>query len=94
MLSHQAKEGDLAVIGLVLDDPCLTSRKFREWKQRNHELFVDICEYSNGGGGVAPLELVSDATAAAIAMGNAGDLSPLSPTTLMMHTHSFIETHV
>ncbi|XP_041949819.1 connector enhancer of kinase suppressor of ras 2 isoform X2 [Alosa sapidissima] len=76
----KAKEGDLAVIGLILDDPCLTSRKFREWKQRNHELFVDICEFSAG-----PLELASDATA--------GDLSPLSPT-LMMHTHSFIETHV
>ncbi|KAL2095169.1 hypothetical protein ACEWY4_009888 [Coilia grayii] len=74
----KAKEGDLAIIGLILDDPCLTSRKFREWKQRNHELFVDICEFSAG-----PLELASDAA----------DLSPLSPT-LMMHTHSFIETHV
>lgn len=75
----QAKEGDMAIIGLILDDPCLTSRKFREWKQRNQELFVDICEFSAG-----PLELASDAAA---------DLSPLSPT-LMMHTHSFIETHV
>ncbi|XP_056116022.1 connector enhancer of kinase suppressor of ras 2 [Rhinichthys klamathensis goyatoka] len=74
----KAKEGDLAIISQVLDDPCLTSRKFREWKQRNHELFLDICEFSS-----APLEPPSDSN----------DLSPLSPT-LMMHTHSFIETHV
>ncbi|XP_030648420.1 connector enhancer of kinase suppressor of ras 2 [Chanos chanos] len=74
----KAKEGDLAIISQVLDDPCLTSRKFREWKQRNQELFMDICEFSS-----APLEL----------SGDPADLSPLSPT-LMMHTHSFIETHV
>lgn len=74
----KAKEGDLAVIGQVLDDPCLTSRKFREWKQRNQELFLDICEFSS-----APLELPTET----------GDLLPLSPT-LLMHTHSFIETHV
>ncbi|TSR75243.1 Connector enhancer of kinase suppressor of ras 2 [Bagarius yarrelli] len=74
----KAKEGDLAVIGQVLDDPCLTSRKFREWKQRNQELFLDICEFSS-----TPLELPAEP----------GDLSPLSPT-LLMHTHSFIETHV
>lgn len=66
------------MIGQLLDDPCLTSRKFREWKQRNQELFLDICEFSS-----APLELPTEP----------GDLSPLSPT-LLMHTHSFIETHV
>uniref|UniRef100_A0AAY4EPB7 Uncharacterized protein n=1 Tax=Denticeps clupeoides TaxID=299321 RepID=A0AAY4EPB7_9TELE len=74
----KAKEGDLSILSQVLDDPCLTSRKFREWKQRNKELFLDICEFSS-----APLELTTET----------GDLSPLSPT-LMMHTHSFIETHV
>uniref|UniRef100_A0A8C1GUA5 Uncharacterized protein n=1 Tax=Cyprinus carpio TaxID=7962 RepID=A0A8C1GUA5_CYPCA len=74
----KAKEGDLTIISQLLDDPCLTSRKFREWKQRNHELFLDICEFSS-----APLEPPSESN----------DLSPLSPT-LMMHTHSFIETHV
>ncbi|KAM9440625.1 connector enhancer of kinase suppressor of ras 2 [Clarias gariepinus] len=74
----KAKEGDLSVIGQLLDDPCLTSRKFREWKQRNQELFLDICEFSS-----TPLELPAEP----------GDLSPLSPT-LLMHTHSFIETHV
>uniref|UniRef100_A0A3B1IYL7 Connector enhancer of kinase suppressor of Ras 2 n=1 Tax=Astyanax mexicanus TaxID=7994 RepID=A0A3B1IYL7_ASTMX len=74
----KAKEGDLAAIVQVLDDPCLTSRKLREWKQRNHELFLDICEFSS-----APLEPSTDPN----------DLSPLSPT-LLMHTHSFIETHV
>ncbi|XP_076847174.1 connector enhancer of kinase suppressor of ras 2 isoform X2 [Brachyhypopomus gauderio] len=72
----KAKEGDLAVITQVLDDPCLTSRKFRDWKLRNHELFSDICEFS-------PLDPPTDPN----------DLSPLSAT-LMMHTHSFIETHV
>uniref|UniRef100_A0A8C2CJX7 Si:ch211-26b3.4 n=1 Tax=Cyprinus carpio TaxID=7962 RepID=A0A8C2CJX7_CYPCA len=77
-LHQQAKEGDLAIISQLLDDPCLTSRKFREWKQRNHELFLDVCEFSS-----APLEPPSESN----------DLSPLSPT-LMMHTHSFIETHV
>uniref|UniRef100_A0AAR2M4L2 Uncharacterized protein n=1 Tax=Pygocentrus nattereri TaxID=42514 RepID=A0AAR2M4L2_PYGNA len=74
----KAKEGDLSAIGQVLDDPCLTSRKFREWKQRNHELFLDICEFSS-----VPLEPPTEPN----------DLSPLSPT-LLMHTHSFIETHV
>ncbi|XP_036435911.1 connector enhancer of kinase suppressor of ras 2 [Colossoma macropomum] len=74
----KAKEGDLTAIGQVLDDPCLTSRKFREWKQRNHELFLDICEFSS-----VPLEPPTEPN----------DLSPLSPT-LLMHTHSFIETHV
>lgn len=66
------------MISQVLDDPGLTSRKFREWKQRNQELFLDICEFS-----AAPLELPTEP----------GDLSPLSQT-LLMHTHSFIETHV
>ncbi|XP_035382669.1 connector enhancer of kinase suppressor of ras 2 [Electrophorus electricus] len=74
----KAKEEDLAVITQVLDDPCLTSRKFREWKQRNLELFSDICKFSS-----APLEPPTEPN----------DLSPLSPT-LLMHTHSFIETHV
>lgn len=73
----KAKEGDLIAIGQVLDDPCLTSRKLREWKQRNQELFLDICEFSS-----TPLELPTEP-----------DLSSLSPT-LLMHTHSFIETHV
>uniref|UniRef100_A0A674A728 Si:ch211-26b3.4 n=1 Tax=Salmo trutta TaxID=8032 RepID=A0A674A728_SALTR len=74
----KAKEGDLAIISQVLDDPSLNSQKFQEWKQQHHELFVDICEFSS-----APTESHPEGS----------DLSPLSPP-LMMHTHSFIETHV
>ena len=74
----QAKEGDLAIISQVLDDPGLNSQKFQEWKQQHHELFVDICEFSS-----VPTEPHPEGS----------DLSPLSPP-LMMHTHSFIETHV
>uniref|UniRef100_A0A8C4SZP3 Si:ch211-26b3.4 n=1 Tax=Erpetoichthys calabaricus TaxID=27687 RepID=A0A8C4SZP3_ERPCA len=44
----KAKEGDLCIINQVLDDPNLNSKKFREWKQRHHELFMDICEFSSG----------------------------------------------
>uniref|UniRef100_A0A6Q2ZJZ8 Uncharacterized protein n=1 Tax=Esox lucius TaxID=8010 RepID=A0A6Q2ZJZ8_ESOLU len=74
----KAKEGDLAIINQVLDDPGLNSQTFQEWKQQHHELFVDICEFSS-----APTEPHPEGS----------DLSPLSPP-LMMHTHSFIETHV
>ncbi|KYO38442.1 hypothetical protein Y1Q_0015683 [Alligator mississippiensis] len=42
----KAKEGDLAIINNVLDDPSLTSKKFKEWKLQNYEFFLDICEYS------------------------------------------------
>ncbi|XP_043913208.1 connector enhancer of kinase suppressor of ras 2-like [Protopterus annectens] len=70
----KAKEGDLAIINQLLDDPTLTSKKFREWKQMNYELFLDICEYS----------------AALSPQNGASEL--MAP--LLMHTHSFIETHV
>ncbi|XP_053570932.1 connector enhancer of kinase suppressor of ras 2-like [Bombina bombina] len=42
----KAKEGDLKIINNLLDDPNVTSKKFKEWKQRNYEFYVDICEYS------------------------------------------------
>ncbi|XP_014376973.1 connector enhancer of kinase suppressor of ras 2-like [Alligator sinensis] len=42
----KAKEGDLAIINNLLDDPSLTSKKFKEWKLQNYEFFLDICEYS------------------------------------------------
>ncbi|XP_069068719.1 connector enhancer of kinase suppressor of ras 2-like [Pleurodeles waltl] len=42
----KAKEGDLAIINNLLEDPNLTSKKFKEWKQNNYEFFLDICEYS------------------------------------------------
>ncbi|KAJ8266453.1 hypothetical protein GJAV_G00130600 [Gymnothorax javanicus] len=74
----KAKEGDLAVLNLVLDDPALTSKTFREWKQHYQELFLDICEFSSG-----PRD----------SHNGAAELSPLAAP-LMTHTHSFIETHV
>ncbi|NXX78366.1 CNKR2 kinase, partial [Urocolius indicus] len=42
----KAKEGDLTVINSLLDDPNLTSKKFEDWKLKNYEFFLDICEYS------------------------------------------------
>ncbi|XP_009324930.1 PREDICTED: connector enhancer of kinase suppressor of ras 2-like [Pygoscelis adeliae] len=42
----KAKEGDLTVINSLLDDPNLTSKKFNDWKLKNYEFFLDICEYS------------------------------------------------
>ncbi|NXV45202.1 CNKR2 kinase, partial [Uria aalge] len=42
----KAKEGDLTVINSLLDDPNLTSKKFKDWKLKNYEFFLDICEYS------------------------------------------------
>ncbi|XP_008112848.1 connector enhancer of kinase suppressor of ras 2 isoform X1 [Anolis carolinensis] len=41
----KAKEGDLVVINNLLHDPKLTSKKFKEWKVKNYEFFLDICEY-------------------------------------------------
>ncbi|XP_060548076.1 connector enhancer of kinase suppressor of ras 2-like isoform X3 [Pantherophis guttatus] len=42
----KAKEGDLAMINSLLHEPNLTSKKFKEWKTKNYEFFLDICEYS------------------------------------------------
>ncbi|MEE6519383.1 hypothetical protein FKM82_031172, partial [Ascaphus truei] len=42
----KAKEGDLVILNNLLDDPSLTSKKFKEWKLKNYEFFMDICEYS------------------------------------------------
>ncbi|KFQ85763.1 Connector enhancer of kinase suppressor of ras 2, partial [Phoenicopterus ruber ruber] len=42
----KAKEGDLTVINSLLDDPNLTSKKFKDWKLKNYEFFLDISEYS------------------------------------------------
>ncbi|KAF7244923.1 Connector enhancer of kinase suppressor of ras 2 [Varanus komodoensis] len=41
----KSKEGDLAMINSLLHDPTLTSKKFKEWKTKNYEFFLDICEY-------------------------------------------------
>uniref|UniRef100_A0A4W4DVX5 Connector enhancer of kinase suppressor of Ras 2b n=1 Tax=Electrophorus electricus TaxID=8005 RepID=A0A4W4DVX5_ELEEL len=47
----KAKEGELVIIKQLLEDPHLTAKKFREWKQWHSELFVDICELSSGNDG-------------------------------------------
>ncbi|KAI1898911.1 hypothetical protein AGOR_G00077270 [Albula goreensis] len=51
----KAKEAELALINQLLEEPNLTSKKFREWKQRHHELFMDICEFGSGDNGTADL---------------------------------------
>lgn len=38
----QAKEAELQLINRILDDSELTAEKFREWKQCNEELFLEI----------------------------------------------------
>ena len=55
LLPTQAKEGELAIINQLLEDPKLTSKKLREMKQWHHELFLDICEFSSGNNGAADL---------------------------------------
>ncbi|KAJ8282056.1 hypothetical protein COCON_G00045750 [Conger conger] len=51
----KAKEGELALINQLLEEPNLTSKKFREWKQHHHELYMDIFEFSPGDNGTADL---------------------------------------
>ncbi|XP_025976469.2 connector enhancer of kinase suppressor of ras 2 isoform X4 [Dromaius novaehollandiae] len=42
----KAREGEVAIIDKVLDNPDLTSRDFQEWKQMYLDLFLDICQGS------------------------------------------------
>lgn len=42
----QAREGEVAIIDKVLDNPALTSRDFQEWKQMYLDLFMDIYQSS------------------------------------------------
>ncbi|OCT67620.1 hypothetical protein XELAEV_18038921mg [Xenopus laevis] len=42
----KAKEGELTVISSLLEDPHLSAKRFKDWKQKNLEFFLDICEYS------------------------------------------------
>ncbi|XP_074850246.1 connector enhancer of kinase suppressor of ras 2 isoform X5 [Carettochelys insculpta] len=45
----KAREGEVAIIDKVLDNPDLTSKNFQEWKQIYLDLFLDICQNSNPG---------------------------------------------
>ncbi|XP_073446003.1 connector enhancer of kinase suppressor of ras 2-like isoform X2 [Dendrobates tinctorius] len=58
----KAKEGDLSVINTLFDDPTLTAKKFKDWKLKNFEFFMDICEYS---GTLKPQNGASDSAAPA-----------------------------
>ncbi|KAM9300723.1 connector enhancer of kinase suppressor of ras 2 isoform 4-T4 [Morus bassanus] len=42
----KAREGEVAIIDRVLDNPALTSRDFQEWKQMYLDLFTDIYQSS------------------------------------------------
>ncbi|XP_062459633.1 connector enhancer of kinase suppressor of ras 2 isoform X6 [Pezoporus occidentalis] len=42
----KAREGEVAIIDKVLDNPALTSRDFQEWKQMYLDLFTDIYQSS------------------------------------------------
>uniref|UniRef100_A0A8D0LC84 Connector enhancer of kinase suppressor of Ras 2 n=1 Tax=Sphenodon punctatus TaxID=8508 RepID=A0A8D0LC84_SPHPU len=44
ILKSTLKEGEVAIIDKVLDNPDLTSKDFQEWKQMYLDLFLDICE--------------------------------------------------
>ncbi|KAM4796699.1 connector enhancer of kinase suppressor of ras 2 isoform 2-T2 [Rhinophrynus dorsalis] len=43
----KAKEGEVAIIDKILENPDLTSKDFQEWKQLYLDLFMDICQKSN-----------------------------------------------
>ncbi|PKU46906.1 hypothetical protein llap_2800 [Limosa lapponica baueri] len=45
-LPEEAREGEVAIIDKVLDNPALTSRDFQEWKQMYLDLFMDIYQSS------------------------------------------------
>ncbi|XP_048652410.1 connector enhancer of kinase suppressor of ras 2 isoform X4 [Marmota marmota marmota] len=40
----KAREGEVAIIDKVLDNPELTSKEFQQWKQMYLDLFLDICQ--------------------------------------------------
>ncbi|XP_029459253.1 connector enhancer of kinase suppressor of ras 2 isoform X3 [Rhinatrema bivittatum] len=42
----KAREGEVAIIDKVLDNPDLTSKDFQDWKHLYLDLFLDICENS------------------------------------------------
>ncbi|KAF2980729.1 hypothetical protein EK904_001260, partial [Melospiza melodia maxima] len=42
----KAREGEVAIIDKVLDNPALTSRDFQEWKQMYLDLFMNTYESS------------------------------------------------
>ncbi|XP_004612294.1 connector enhancer of kinase suppressor of ras 2 isoform X2 [Sorex araneus] len=74
----KAREGEVAVIDKVLDNPDLTSKEFQQWKQMYLDLFLDICQNTNTTSN-DPLSISSE-------------VDVMTPS--LTHTHSYIETHV
>uniref|UniRef100_UPI00398F0F07 connector enhancer of kinase suppressor of ras 2 n=1 Tax=Pristiophorus japonicus TaxID=55135 RepID=UPI00398F0F07 len=73
-----AKEGEVVIIDKILDNPSLTSKEFQEWKQTYVELFMDICQNN----------------AATESVNGASEQAAPKTTPPLLHTHSYIETHV
>ncbi|XP_075395144.1 connector enhancer of kinase suppressor of ras 2 isoform X2 [Tenrec ecaudatus] len=53
----KAREGEVAIIDKVLDNPDLTSKEFQQWKQMYLDLFLDICQNTASND---PLSISSD----------------------------------
>ncbi|XP_030741653.1 connector enhancer of kinase suppressor of ras 2 isoform X3 [Echinops telfairi] len=53
----KAREGEVAIIDKVLDNPDLTSKEFQQWKQMYLDLFLDICQNTTSNN---PLSISSD----------------------------------
>ncbi|XP_057614946.1 connector enhancer of kinase suppressor of ras 2 isoform X3 [Chionomys nivalis] len=53
----KAREGEVAIIDKVLDNPDLTSKEFQQWKQMYLDLFLDICQSSTSND---PLSISSE----------------------------------
>ncbi|CAK7312558.1 connector enhancer of kinase suppressor of ras 2 isoform 4-T4 [Lycaon pictus] len=56
----KAREGEVAIIDKVLDNPDLTSKEFQQWKQMYLDLFLDICQNTTSND---PLSLSSEVDA-------------------------------
>ncbi|XP_035270784.1 connector enhancer of kinase suppressor of ras 2 isoform X2 [Anguilla anguilla] len=73
------REGEVAMIDSLLDNPKLTSSAFQEWKRMYVELFAEAAPHPQQG---AHKESAS----------RTPESAPRAPT--LSHTHSYIETHV
>ncbi|XP_054894357.1 connector enhancer of kinase suppressor of ras 3-like isoform X1 [Poeciliopsis prolifica] len=63
----KSKEADLQAIEQVLSDAELTSHKFREWKEANAPLMVEICVKDNQRGAPDAVTAAASVTAAPVA---------------------------
>lgn len=60
LFAFQAREGEVAIIDKVLDNPDLTSKEFQQWKQMYLDLFLDICQNTTSND---PLSISSEVDA-------------------------------